>query len=51
MVILYIGPGVGVATILLVLVVLSIVALSFAVIMWGAIKKLKRKIKRLFTKE
>jgi hypothetical protein len=48
---LYIGPGIGVGTLILVIIVLSIVALSLTVILWGFIKKIFRKVKALFTKK
>jgi hypothetical protein len=35
---LYIGPGLGIGTILLVLIVLLIVAISFGLILWIPIK-------------
>ena len=49
--VLYIGPGIGVGTLILVIIVLSIVALSLFVILWGYIKKTLRKAKAFFTKE
>lgn len=45
---LYIGPGLGVATIVIVIVVLLIVLASVFMIIWRPIKKLTEKIKNIF---
>jgi|GEM_PF-1808449 len=37
--VLYIGPGIGIATILIVAIVLLIVAASFAIILWRPVKR------------
>ena len=46
---LYIGPGLGVGTIALVLIVVLLVLVSLLVIIWTPIKKLFRKVKSLFS--
>ncbi len=47
---IYIGPGVGIATIIIVLIVVFLVFLSLGFIMWRSIKKIFRKLKNLFSK-
>lgn len=41
---LYIGPGIGAATIVVVLVVCAIVTISFLMILWTPVKKIFRKL-------
>jgi len=48
---LYVGPGLGMATIVIVLIVLLIVALSLFFIAWGSIKKFFVKIKQTISKQ
>jgi F0F1-type ATP synthase membrane subunit b/b' len=50
-VILYIGPGIGLATIIIVVVVLLIVLFSLLMIIWTPIKKFLLKAKRKFKNE
>lgn len=45
---LYIGPGLSLTTIIIVLCVLLIVILSIFMILWTSIKELFRKIKKRF---
>ena len=42
----YIGPGIGIGTVILILIILSIVFLSFAFILWIPIKNFFRNIIR-----
>jgi hypothetical protein len=44
---LYIGPGIGIATIIVVGIVLLIVAASFIIILWHTIKKWISRIKKV----
>ena len=46
--ILYIGPGIGVATIILVAVILVIVIISLIIVLLRPIKRWLTKIKKLF---
>ena len=43
---LYIGPGIGLGTILLVLLIVALVVFSFGVILWIPIKRSWRKLFR-----
>lgn len=45
---LYIGPGVGIATIIIVAIVLLIVTASLFLIMYGMLKNMWRKMKKFF---
>jgi hypothetical protein len=47
----YIGPGIGLGTILLVLVVLLIVAASLLMILWVPLKKCLGSLSRLFSRK
>ncbi|MEO9966066.1 MAG: hypothetical protein ABJF11_09775 [Reichenbachiella sp.] len=42
---LYLGPGLGIGTIFLVIIILLIVVFSFGMIIWTPIKNLIRKIR------
>ena len=48
---LYIGPGIGVVTIIIVLVVLGIVISSFGMVIWSSIKRLFRRNSKSSGKE
>ena len=47
---LYIGPGLGVATIVIVIIVLLIILASVIMVLWTPIKALFRKTRKLFNK-
>jgi len=47
---LYIGPGIGIATFIIVGIVILIVVASFGIILWRPIKKWIAKIKKVFKK-
>ena len=49
MILLYIGPGLGVATIVIVLIVLTIVFASIVIILWRPVKRFLTKIKKLIS--
>jgi hypothetical protein len=48
-VLLYIGPGLGAGTIVLVLLVVGLVVFSLLYLIWTPIKKFFRKVKQLFS--
>jgi len=47
---LYIGPGLGVATIVIVLIVLLIIFASLIMILWTPIKSFVRRTKKMLSK-
>lgn len=49
-ILLYIGPGLGVATIVIVVIVLLIIVASILMIVWTPVKAFIRKIRELFHK-
>ena len=48
---LYIGPGLGVATIVIVIIVLLIILASIVMLILSPIKSFLKKIKQFFTKK
>jgi hypothetical protein len=48
-IILYVGPGLGVATIVIVIIVLLIILASVGMLIWRPIKNFFRKTRNLFS--
>jgi phosphotransferase system glucose/maltose/N-acetylglucosamine-specific IIC component len=48
-ILLYVGPGLGVATIIIVVIVLLIILASAGMLIWQPIKNLLRKTRNLFS--
>ncbi len=50
-VLLYIGPGLGVATIIIILIILLIILASIVILIWSPIKSFIKKTRRVFMKK